>query len=155
MKVLGSALFSAVEAGDIDYLRGVLDSCTESEIQELLVIRREESAQIQRPSNSRDIYVRSPTPLMVAVTEGQDKVLEYMASYKVSKNYAFSVILWPTWDQMMVTVTEGRDGVLEYMASYKVSKNNTSSIYYMGHKEYTPPYALYSTQWSIAREYGT
>ena len=93
MKVLGSALFSAVEAGDIDYLRGVFDSCTEGEIQELLGIRREESAQIQRPSNCRDIYVRSPTPLMVAVTEGQDEVLEYMASYKVSKNYTFSIII--------------------------------------------------------------
>ena len=98
MKVLGSAFFSAVEAGDIDNLRGVLDSCTEGEIQELLGIRRQDSAQIQRQSNCRDIYVRSPTPLMVAVTEGQDEVLEYMASYKVSENYTFSIILWSTRD---------------------------------------------------------
>ena len=84
MKVLGSKFFSAVEDGDLEYLQGVLQSCTEDEITELLGIRREDSAQLQRPSNSREIYVRSPTPLMVAVLGRHDEVLELLASYKVS-----------------------------------------------------------------------
>ena len=78
-------LVSAVKGGDLKYLKEVFAVCEKDEVCHLVRRRHPQSALVRRPSNGRELHVREPTLLMVAVAGWYDDVLEYLASFEVRK----------------------------------------------------------------------
>ena len=55
----------------------------EDELKELLSARLDTPVKIRRPSNSREISIKRPTPIVAAVAEWYPEVFEYLASFGI------------------------------------------------------------------------
>ena len=81
MKLLNMKVFSAIRGGDLRTLKQVFEISTPKEIEELLRERQDERVILRRPSNGKEIQVRRPTPLMVAVCEWYVDIVDHIASF--------------------------------------------------------------------------
>lgn len=83
MSAQAAALFQAVTAGDLGQVEAVLAPLSPDSRTHVLGCRQEESAVAQRPSTGQAVYVRSPTPLLLAVAGWYPDIVQYLSSFQV------------------------------------------------------------------------
>ena len=87
-EVIVRKVFNAIRAGDLRALRSVFSQSVPRQVTGLLSSREGGAVLLRRPSNGREVYIRQPTPLILAVTEWFTEIVEYLAEFRVSSNHA-------------------------------------------------------------------